>query len=72
MENHTAPDDATRKADLGLQPEHKADRGATNEESKAAEDHEANMDPGDRAKVAKHEKDMMETGAEVQGEGAID
>lgn len=51
---------------------HGADRPATEEEADAANDYLARDPDARRADVAKHEKEMMEIGAEVKGEGAID
>ena len=53
-------------------PGHGADRPPTDEESAAADEHFAAETEARRADVAKHEKEMMELGAEVKGEGAID
>ena len=72
MTRNTAPDDETRKADHETDVAHTADRAPTQEESRAAEAYSAGRDPGESRSVAEHEKDMMESGANVKGEGAIE
>jgi hypothetical protein len=49
-----------------------ADRPATDKETAAADEQYAKDTDAHRAEVAKHEKQMMEIGAEVKGEGAIE
>ncbi len=73
MGQHTEPDETTRNVDgAGVGDDHSADRPGTEEEDAAADEHYAKGDPAGRAGVARHEKEMMEIGAEAQGEGAID
>ena len=72
-EERTAPDEATRReerAEAGSA--HTADRPATDTEAAAADAAEAAEDRRERESVAAHEKEMLETGAQVKGEGAID
>jgi uncharacterized BrkB/YihY/UPF0761 family membrane protein len=71
MVEHTEPDAATNRADQ-VQPEHTADRPATEEESAVADEHYGAEDPERLADVARHEKEMMEIGAKVKGEGSIE
>jgi hypothetical protein len=71
MSDHTEPDDATEQSDRSS-AEHTADRPATEQEAAAADRHHAADDPERRADVARHEEEMMEIGANVKGEGAID
>lgn len=49
-----------------------ADRPPTDEEARAADEQFADDSDEQRADVAKHEKEMMEIGADVKGEGAIE
>ncbi len=51
---------------------HGADRPPTDNEAAAADEQLAAETAAQRADVAKHEKEMMEIGADVKGEGAID
>jgi hypothetical protein len=71
MDDRTEPDEETRAADEA-DTDHAADRPPTDEEAAVAETHAADDDPGRRADVAAHEKEMMEIGAHAKGEGAID
>ncbi len=71
MDGHTEPDDATNRVDR-IQHKHTADRPATEEESTAADKHYAEEDKEQFADVARHEKEMMDIGAKVKGEGSID
>jgi hypothetical protein len=50
-----------------------ADRTDPDEDTRAADEaYAADEDPQRRADVAAHEKEMMEIGANIKGEGAID
>ena len=71
MSDHTEPDQATKQADRA-DAGAKADRPATEAEEAAADDQYATDDADRRADVARHEEEMMEIGANVKGEGAID
>lgn len=73
MGDHTEPDEATHAveqsdADRG----HEADRAATDEEARAADEAFSEDDPQRRQEVAEHEKEMMEIGATIKGEGEIE
>lgn len=73
MEDRTEPSETTHEAeeaDAGQR--HEADRVATEGESRDAEDALSKSDPERRRDVAEHEKEMMEIGASVKGEGEID
>jgi hypothetical protein len=73
VEDRTEPDGATRaveQSEAGRQ--HEADRAATDEEAQAAEEALSKDDPQRRQDVAKHEKEMMEIGATIKGEGEIE
>jgi hypothetical protein len=73
MEQHTTPDRSTQAEEKAeAAHEHSADRPATEEETAAADEHFAKSSDGERAEVAKHEEEMMEIGAEIKGEGAIE
>jgi len=73
MSNPTEPEDATKQADRAdSEAEHTADRPATEEEAAAADEEYAGDDADRRADVARHEQEMLEIGANVKGEGAID
>lgn len=72
MEDRTEPDGATESAEeTEATSGHGADRVATNEEEAAADEAYSNDDPEERKKVAAHEKEMMELGATIKGEGEI-
>jgi hypothetical protein len=71
MDDRTDPDDDTRAADEA-DVDHAADRPPTDDEAARADEHAAGEDPDRRADVAAHEEEMMEIGANVKGEGAID
>jgi hypothetical protein len=49
-----------------------AGRPPTDEETEAADEQFADGSAAEREEVARHEKEMMEIGAEVKGEGSID
>ncbi len=72
MSDHTEPDEATLHAeqDEGVAV-HAADRQPTAEEEAAAESGYPESDE-ERQKVAAHEREMNELGAEAKGEGRID
>jgi hypothetical protein len=73
MDERTEADDATRaedNSDAGRR--HEADRAATEAEERAAEDALSKGDPEQRRDVAEHEKEMMEIGATIKGEGEIE
>ncbi len=73
MEDRTEPDESTlAEEQVEASHNHSADRPATDKESATADEQLANSGENERAAVAKHEKEMMEIGAEVKGEGAID
>ena len=73
MSNPTEPDEATTQADRAeSESAHTADRPATAEEAAEADEQYAGDDPDRRADVARHEEEMLEIGANVKGEGAID
>ncbi len=71
--DRTEPDEATLAEErVEATRAHSADRAATDEESAAADAEAAAADQRERESVARHEQEMMETGARVKGEGAID
>jgi hypothetical protein len=73
VDDRTEPDGATHdveEAEAGSA--HEADRPATEAEEKEADDTLAKGDAEQREDVAKHEKEMMEIGATVKGEGEIE
>jgi hypothetical protein len=73
MNQGSEPDDVTDgSANSSAVNGHKADRPPTEAEATAADEQFARDTDAQRADVAKHEKEMMELGAEVKGEGAID
>ncbi len=73
MGDRTEPDEATRAVeDSDADRGHEADRAATDEEAEAAEEAFSADDPQRRQEVAEHEKEMMEIGATVKGEGEIE
>jgi hypothetical protein len=73
MEPRTEPDDSTLAEEkVEAVHDHSADKPATEKESAVADEQFANSDESERAEIAKHEKEMMEIGAEIKGEGAID
>jgi hypothetical protein len=70
-EAHTAPDDATVAEDeREAKQAHVADRAATEDEAKAA-DQSRQKFAADAAGVAEKEEEMAKRGAEVKGEGEI-
>jgi hypothetical protein len=73
MDERTEPDAGTEAAEQAeADYAHRADREPTAEEVSAAEKHHSATDEKDRREVAEHEEEMMEIGARVKGEGAID
>jgi hypothetical protein len=73
LEEHTEPDEATHdvaKIDAGRS--HSADRPGTDDEERDADEAFAADDDQKRKDVAAHEKEMMEIGAHIKGEGAIE
>jgi hypothetical protein len=66
MEQPTRPSRETRDAERDeADAPHQADRAATPDEERLAEEHQADPD------VAQHEAEMAERGVEDQGEGRI-
>jgi hypothetical protein len=73
VEDRTEPDKATQDVEESeANHAHDADRPATEVEQREADDAFAESDPDRREEVAKHEKEMMEIGASVKGEGEIE
>jgi hypothetical protein len=73
MSDWTEPDASTQAAEEAeAGRDHIADRSAIEEESKHADASYAQSDPDERESVAEHEEEMMEIGADVKGEGAIE
>ncbi len=73
MEDRTEPDQATRDAERSdADRRHEADRPATEVEGKEADEVISQGDPRRRHDVADHEKEMMEIGAAVKGEGELE
>lgn len=73
MEDHTEPDGATHAAeDADAHRPRSADRPATQEEVTLADEQYGKSDAGQRRSVAEHEEEMMNIGAKVKGEGAIE
>jgi hypothetical protein len=73
MSDQTEPDASTQaeeEAEAGR--DHVADRPATEEENERADENYAQSDSDERKSVAEHEEEMMEIGADVKGEGAIE
>ena len=72
MDDRTEPDEATHSADESdADRTHAADRSGTDVEERDADEAYAAGDPEERQKVAEHEKEMMDIGATVKGEGEI-
>lgn len=72
MDERTEPDEATHNADESdADRTHAADRPSTDEEVRAADKAYSAGDAEERRKVAEHEKEMMEIGATIKGEGEI-
>ena len=72
VDDRTEPESVTRQAhqsDAGRR--HEADRAATGDEERAAEYALSRQNIHRREKVAEHEKEMMEIGATIKGEGEI-
>ncbi len=73
MDDRTDPDKATHQAEQSdADSRHEADREATDREERAAEDALSKETIDQREDVAQHEKEMMEIGATVKGEGEIE
>lgn len=73
MDDRTDPDTATRQSDQSdAGRRHEADRVATGDEAQAADDALSKEDSDQRKEVAEHEKEMMEIGATIKGEGQIE
>jgi hypothetical protein len=73
MEDRTDLDEATTAADRkDAARAHTPDRPATDGEQAAADEAGALTDSDERSTVAAHEKEMMERGAHVKGEGQIE
>jgi hypothetical protein len=73
LEHRTEPDGTTRAADeAAAGRSHGADRLATDEEEQAADEAYEESDLQRRQEVASHEKEMMELGATIKGEGEIE
>jgi hypothetical protein len=70
--NQDSDETTASEPDAAGGPGHRADRPATDKEAAAADEQLAKETDAERADVAKHEKEMMELGANVKGEGAID
>jgi hypothetical protein len=72
-QDHTEPDEATRAADeADAAKGHTPDRAPTDTELAEADKEFAEDDESRRADVARHEKEMLDIGANVKGEGAIE
>jgi len=73
MSSHTEPDASTDAAGEGEAGRpHTPDTPANEGEAKRAKAAYAQSDPDERNSVAEHEEEMMEIGAHVKGEGAIE
>lgn len=73
MKDQTEPNASTLAAEeVEADHDHTADRAASGEESERAEANYASTDPDERKSVAEHEEEMMEIGAHLKGEGAIE
>lgn len=73
MSDRTEPDASTHAAEEAeAGRDHAADRPASEEESQRADANLAQSDADERKSVAEHEEEMMEIGADVKGEGAIE
>jgi hypothetical protein len=70
--NHDAADVTNKDLDAAEVNGQRADKRAIEEETPAADKQFAGDTDAHRAAVAEHEKEMMEIGAEVKGEGAVD
>ena len=72
MGDRTEPDEVTNEVDeADATRGHVADRAGTEAEDRAAEDTYSAGDPRRRQEVAEHEKEMMDIGATIKGEGEI-
>jgi hypothetical protein len=72
VNDRTDPDGATRQSEQSdAARRHEADRAATGDEAQAADDALSTEDSDQRKAVAEHEKEMMEIGATIKGEGEI-
>jgi hypothetical protein len=73
MEERTEPDKATHVAEESdAERAHVADRLGSSEEERTAEQSYSAGDLEQRRKVAQHEKEMMDIGATIKGEGEIE
>jgi hypothetical protein len=73
MSDQTEPDESTQaEEETEAGRDHIADRPATEEENKRADENYAQSDSDERKSVAEHEEEMMEIGVDVKGEGAIE
>ena len=73
MSDRTEPDASTHAAEEAeAGRDHTADRPATEEESERADTSSAQSDSDERKSVAEHEEEMMEIGADLKDEGAIE
>jgi F0F1-type ATP synthase epsilon subunit len=71
-DRHTEPDEATVAAEEAeAAAGHTPDRPPTDQESADAEREFGSTDEEERRRVAEHEKEMNELGAEAKGEGRI-
>jgi hypothetical protein len=72
MGDQVQPDEGTREAERSENRQsHTADRPPTAEEAAAAERQREDSEADVRKKVAEHEQEMTEIGANVKGEGEI-
>jgi hypothetical protein len=73
VDERTEAEEATRAVDSAdADHSHEADRPATEAEERVAEDAFSKDGGQQRRDVAEHEKEMMEIGATVKGEGEIE
>jgi hypothetical protein len=72
MEERTEPDRATHDAEAtDAERSHVADPPGSHEEVRTAERAYSAGDPEQRRRVAQHEKEMMDIGATIKGEGEL-
>lgn len=69
MSDQTKSNASTQSEDASAERDPTVDSPTSEEESKRAEAH---ADSDKRKSVAEHEREMMEIGANVKGEGAIE
>lgn len=73
MDNPTEPDQQTRSTEEeDATRAHQADRPATSEEERSADEAVAQSNDEDRRRVAHHYEEMAEIGVEEKGEGRIE